>query len=875
MATQVGWASGAILGLALTLSATVQGAPSVSVGPMVEVAPAAVPEPTLAGYKAAAFDGEQWLVVYTTSRDHLSGVWIGSDGSPLGTSFALGPSGPAYDPRVVFDGESFVIAWLTDIPDGRRIRLMRFDSENGEGPVYQQPFAPVEAAVTTHALSVDDGGVVRVIGCTFMTAYSCTLSALLGEELVEQQVIPLPFSIQTLELEHDDQGAWLFVDSSGGEVVALHIADDGLVLDEVPLSSPDSFSEPSWLDVVHTSQGYTATWVQDGEVQIVRLNDVADIVSSGSIAFGEDVSLARLASTGSGFSLLALAAEKSCSDCGYPVLLQALSSDAQAVLTSPVQVAESNSDVALASTDTQILTLWSSLNQSQLQSRLLNAAALEGELPEASSLSFTARTQQTVLGAPGATGWLVAWEEVEPPGSAMVVRAQMLDESAHPLGSTFGIGLDDDYCRLWDLSSGPNGWLVAWSHKTELYAALVSPNGSVGSPFHLGGFTGLVRMAHSQAGWLVFWERENSGGHIVVADAFDFEGSHLSSMELAGAVPLSSYFTIDVTATAQGFLLLWRDGFVGLSRLQLGQLGESLGQGTSTVPDLGAYSVSIAVSENASWMWWRGSYGYIYFNALPYQVDTLQIVSAPVASRLRTANNRALAVWHDYPGSGPWSHLGMAEAGGELVKKAGWEGPTVVESLSEPKEEVVAGVTTTRFLVGATEENRIYGGVAPRAFVAIASIEEDNAAGAGGVAGSGDAGAAGASEVSNSGAGGAAGSDSDPDVGESGAAGEGANQPTGGQASEPTTPAGDAGDETAGGVSAANDRSGTSSGCGCRAVGAAPGSHGGAGLVLLLALPIALRRRSARPRTTQRAEINRRAQRAHPPTLPTPPRAMC
>lgn len=857
----------------LTVAALVLGGPSVArAAPSVSLKAL---EPLDLGFqsaeifeKTAAFGDGRWLAVYANSGTRLAGAWLTSEGEPIGKSFPLFGDAIGERPRLVFDGQNFVLARLGD--DHSRVKVTRIGVDTVGPDIDGTP--EIDGRLGFHtgpAVTVDAAGMVHVADCITVQGSAgmayCSISALLADALVVEATFTVPRVVEALEVETAEDGFVLFTEGKRAGVSVVHIDNGGTASDPIVLSATGRS-----LTAARLGANYAVAWAEytpTDALHVAKLDALGQVLSTQALPWDINAFVAsQLVPTSNGY---ALAAQGGCFDCAHSVLVQALTPDLQPLSLQPYQLVPcGNRSLFLAGDGDRVLAGWNSSDRYSLQAAVLDMPTLGSESPSIADLSFEVTGQAAVVAAPTADGWLTVWEAELSDHYAIPrlveLRGRRLDPRGVAQSERFTLVDTTGGLSLLDASGGPSGALVTWQVAGNLNATFVPTHSAAPAPQALGAVGTLDSNRSSQVvvakdgGWLVV--HVSATLHSLLADRFGADGSPLSmgeviaTDELIGLLPTderSGVFGFAVTPNEQGFLLVWgvyaerayppnEFDFTsidfGLYSRQLDADSKPLAADPRSLqawhtdrPGRERFDhLSVAAASASSWLAWRNQ-GPGFFSALPLS-DTNQPLGA--AERydflgLRAVEEDVLGVWAAYESA----FVALAEPGGELGQQPLLGALPL--SLSEPRAITLPdGASVQTLLIGTVVDDHLYGGARKRAGLTLVEVAGLSEATGGGGAGNGsnDAGRGGEAGGGQDGVG--AGGTSD-----AAGAGHEANGGRGGLGAGGTPDAAGAG----------ADGDNESRGCGCRLVVSTPDSRLFPVLLAALALVTRRLRGSTRP----------------------------
>jgi hypothetical protein len=555
------------------------------------------------------------------------------------------------------------------------------------------------------------------------------------------------------------------------------------------------------------------SWLEYTDVRFSTVSFDGDITTLPEPALPAMASATRavLAATPSGFALVATSANSSCTSCPEQVRLRRFTPELSPTPAETL-IVEAEASVGytfpfLAVDDNALLVVWNGPSE-VLRSKRIPMAESEAPPSDSTTLSYALSTQWNPQGAPGPGGWLAVWSEGVPGGPANI-RAALLSPDGAPKAEPFvaSVGSYDAQRRLVDVSGSAAGWLIAWHEGAVLRTRFIGPQGELSADVPEHAYSMLsdirARLARSQGGWLLAWDRQTSSGEpfVVVGTRFDDAGNRLETALLSEG---SAYpHDLDLMGTPDGYRVWWkeREGTIRSRTISSAGVASNavLESPFATPPSRELFATAWGKS---SWFGWRHDLGPsqgsdLLFTSTPNGVAP-QVLSQTLGSRLVAIGGLAATIVYQ---NGQTPRVALAAPGGPLVDadlvQSDWGG-----LLSQPVDD--------QLLVTVSRNDVVYGHPTLRAYAyleQLSGLPGDNMGGEGGAGG--PTGAGGATDTA--GAGGA------PVVGSAGGGDGGAPLGVAGTPDEGGAPHNAAG------------TAGTRAGAGGRAMGGTPNGGSTAG----------------------------------------------
>jgi len=511
------------------------GAEPLNVGALQPIDTATIYTPIDSILPAAAFDGENWLVV-TVRRDGaapLIGVRIAEDGSTIGQPFTLGSEPPhpqEYYERglysamyvgVIFDGQDFVVAWTNETHDAFGVQRVTPDG---------QPGAVIERSGHSDdvRLAVNENGDVRLVRDA--SAGSYISYSLVGDQLREDGSISLPGTRLLDTVFVGTETVNLLGTGDGASIVRL--AEDASVNGSTVLPIEPRPAGALSARLFRSGDGYLVTVGESGQARVIALDSSTAVVANKVLAAAPNQEGHRyapqLVETDSGFLMVTRVA----SSWAYAsMFVNQLTPDLDLVDPKGVYFSnngEGDSDegpgtIVMGATKALILYRNMELKRLLVDPETFTFVPSSGLIPRA---EFQTRPTTAL----GEQGYLIAWEE------AGAIRGALLDHEGaltHDLGV---LGPADSV--LPSTVGGPEGWLLTFTTNDQhTVVKFVGSDAVVSEPIDLGpsgyGPAELELVRYSQ-GWAVLLRVRLPDRTSLLCSRFDFVGALQGTTELYG-----------------------------------------------------------------------------------------------------------------------------------------------------------------------------------------------------------------------------------------------------------------------------------------------------------------------------------------------------
>lgn len=772
------------------------------------------PLPRPAFNVAVASDGTQWLAVYG-GADALAANWVGSDGAPLMNGFAVGPSGYATRPRVVFDGTRYLVAWQTYGGAEKNVGAQWVD-QNGAGPILDLGL-PLDEDGLSFDLTVDGEATPRAIACgADQDSSSCVTAALGAGDQVTHESFELPFRVLDVRLAYSGTNGMALVETVEHAVVWATLDKDGALGQWSMLEPASATGDGAAPSIIAQGGGFVATWHRKDGIALARLSTAGAVTAQQLVTGNGSFTRPTLLETAEQLLLFSSAPSATCGYC-TDAYVQSLGVALDTAASAPTLLAEariSGPVAALAGAQAAVI----SSGTERVDAVLIDPKQLAAK-PEAKSIAFRAPLASSPVLATAPAGWLLAWSEQDTLKSALV----------DPNGaiSPFAIDLPGSRQVPLALTEGGDGWLMVWSGDGARVSRLDATGKAAATSYALD-FPQVVRVARSSSGWLVAWSHWAGQTSTLTADFFTFDGKHQKTLTVAEGVTGTNPVSFDLAGTADGFQVVWSAAY-GVGSLDLDANAMAL-RSPQVITDVTTLdSLSFAKAGENAWLGYTAA-SKAYFSALPVAPVAVTDMLVKSWSPLQPFGDSVLLAWTRDDDTATTGRISQGSVAGALLA-SDITFPTSLThgfALSETKGD--------RALLATCATLEPFGFPASRLEVGVISFGEPPVVG--GVAGEGAGGGSDQPMMGDAGQPSAAG-------GSSSTGGTDAVAGTGEEAlaGAPTAAGGAAGGE--GTAGSGNPAAKSGDGCDCRIAGRAPTSKLGI-LPLLLGAAWLVRRRRTR-----------------------------